>query len=103
MREYTREILNTECNIDDKGVYRWKSSDNVPPTDILEGAGFTEAELKINGLARDHQITQSLLKYAEAQKNRSDEQIAEERFEARAAMGPGVDMVNVVTGEKWTT
>ena len=31
------------------------------------------------------------------------EEIAEERFEARAAMGPGVEMVNIVTGERYTT
>jgi hypothetical protein len=33
----------------------------------------------------------------------SAEQIAEERFEARAAMGPGVEMVNIITGERYTT
>ena len=33
----------------------------------------------------------------------TQEQIAEERFEARAAHGPGVELVNVITGEKYTT
>jgi hypothetical protein len=27
----------------------------------------------------------------------------EERYEARAAMGEGVEMVNVITGHKWRT
>ena len=41
--------------------------------------------------------------YRQAQATRTPEQIAEERFEARAAMGPGVDMVNMFTGERYTT
>ena len=28
------------------------------------------------------------------------EEIAEERFEMRAALGPGVEVVNIVTGER---
>lgn len=103
MREYTLNDLNEKCDVDTAGVYRWKSSGNVVPGDILEKAGFSPAALEANEVARDKQIGEFLTSYVEAQKNRSPEQIAEERFEARAAMGPGVDMVNIVTGEKWTT
>ena len=52
---------------------------------------------------RDVYVEQSLKEYCEAQKRRTAEQIAEERFEARAAMGPGVEMVNIITGERYTT
>ena len=52
---------------------------------------------------RDVYVAQSLKEYCEAQKRRTSEQIAEERFEARAAMGPGVEMVNIITGERYTT
>ena len=52
---------------------------------------------------RDVYVEQSLKEYCEAQRNRTPEQIAEERFEARAAMGEGVEMVNIITGERWTT
>jgi len=45
----------------------------------------------------------SIREYIQAQRNRTQEQIAEERFEARAAMGPGVEMVNIITGERYTT
>ena len=41
--------------------------------------------------------------YRQAQAERTPEQIAEERMEARAAMGPGVDMVNMFTGEKFVS
>ena len=52
---------------------------------------------------RDVYVEQSLKEYVEAQRNRTAEQRAEERFEARAAMGAGVEMVNIITGERFTT
>ena len=48
-------------------------------------------------IARERYTQRTLAEYAEAQRNRTAEQIAEERYEARAAMGPGVDMVNIFT------
>ena len=42
-------------------------------------------------------------KYKEAQAARTPEQIAEQQAEARAAHGPGVELVNVITGEKYIT
>ena len=44
-----------------------------------------------------------LKEYRTAQLNRSAEQIREERWEARAAFGPGETIVNMITGEKYTT
>ena len=41
--------------------------------------------------------------YTKNQANRTQEEINEQRSEARAAMGPGVEMVNIITGEKYTT
>ena len=52
---------------------------------------------------RDRYVQRTLAEYREAQQNRTPEQIAEERYEARAAMGPGVEMVNMFTGETYTT
>ena len=52
---------------------------------------------------RDVYTEKSIREYIEAQRNRTPEQIAEERFEARAAMGEGVEMVNIITGERYTT
>ena len=53
--------------------------------------------------AREAYVERSLAEYRQAQLQRTPEQIAEERFEARAAMGPGVKMVNMFTGEQYTT
>ena len=89
------------------GVVYWKSNDNVPFEDMLTDfadAGFIGREsIMLSEQARDAQNQAFFAKYREAQAERSPEQIAEERFEARAAMGPGVDMVNIFTGERYTT
>ncbi len=53
--------------------------------------------------ARAVYTERTLREYAVAQAQRTPEQVAEERAEARAAMGPGVDMVNMFTGERYTT
>ena len=53
--------------------------------------------------ADDTSAIDDLANYREAQRQRTQEQIAEERAEARAAMGPGVKMVNILTGETYTT
>lgn len=41
--------------------------------------------------------------YVAARAGRTPEQLAEEAFERRAAFGPGVEVVNVITGERITT
>ena len=70
---------------------------------LLE-AGLVDADcVQATAQARDVYVEQSLKEYVEAQRNRTAEQIAEERWEARAAMGPGVEMVNIITGERYTT
>ncbi len=103
MKEYTELDLNSQCNIDASGVYRWKKSNNVVPADILKNAGLSEAICAVNDKARNEQITAHLLAYRDAQLNRSPEEIAEQQAEARAAMGSGVEMVNAITGERFTT
>lgn len=70
----------------------------------LKDAGLVDTQtVTRTAVARDIHTTAFLKEYRTAQLNRSAEQIREERFEARAAMGPGVEMVNIVTGEKYTT
>lgn len=103
MSKYTIADLTEKCNVDANGVYRWKTSNNVVPGDILEAAGFTDEGLAANKVARDIQITETLTAYVKSQRNRSPEQIAEQQFGARAAFGTGVELVNAITGEKWTT
>ena len=70
----------------------------------LKDAGFVdETTVTRTSVAREIHTKKFLQEYTIAQKNRTAEQIREERFEARAAMGPGVEMVNIITGEKYTT
>ena len=70
----------------------------------LKDAGLVDqTTVTRTAVARDKHTTAFLAEYRTAQLNRSAEQIREERWEARAAMGAGVDMVNIVTGERYTT
>ena len=83
------------------GEFRPLMSDAVAE---LHDAGYISSiTVEATAIARDKYVQRTLAEYAEAQRNRTPEQIAEERYEARAAMGPGVEMVNIFTGEKYTT
>ena len=89
------------------GVVRWNSNNNVPFEDMLTDfaeAGFIPFVTVVTSLeAREVDNKAFFAEYRKAQANRTEEQIAEQRFEARAAMGPGVEMVNIFTGERYTT
>jgi hypothetical protein len=88
---------------DSDGVYRWNTNNSVPPKDIMDLMGLDAEETNLHDVARDLDTDKFLAEYREAQSNRTPEQIAEEVAEARAALGPGVKLVNIVTGTKWTT
>ena len=83
------------------GEFRPLMSDAVAE---LHDAGYISSiTVEATRIARDKYTQRTLAEYAEAQRNRSAEEIAEQRMEARAAMGPGVEMVNIITGETYTT
>ena len=87
------------------GVMRWDSNGNVVPkewVDLAIHAGLP-ADAEASDAVRDAEFAVFLAEYREMRKNRTPEQIEEERFEARAAHGPGVELVNVLTGETFTT
>jgi len=70
----------------------------------LHSAGLVSDDcVSITRDQRDEYVEQSLREYRVAQLQRSPEQIAEERFEALAAYGPGETVVNIITGEQFTT
>jgi hypothetical protein len=71
--------------------------------ELLTAGLVDQACVDATATAREAHTAWSLNIYRKAQAQRTPEQIAEERFEARAAMGAGVEMVNIITGEKWTT
>lgn len=89
------------------GVVMWQSNDRVPFEDML--TDFAEAgfigfiDVRRSLAYKDKQDAEAIAKYIEARKNRTPEQIEEERLEARAALGPGEQVVNVFTGETFYT
>ena len=85
----------------DSGEFRPLMDDAM---EQLLQAGLVDQEcVEETARQRDVYTDKSIAEYIEAQRNRSAEQRAEERFEARAAHGPGVKMVNIITGERYTT
>jgi hypothetical protein len=85
----------------DSGEFRPLMDDAM---EQLQEAGLVDqATVDITASARDVYTERSIAEYIEAQRNRTPEQIAEERFEARAAHGEGVRLVNIITGETYTT
>jgi len=88
-------------------VVRWKSNDRIPFADMM--ADFVEAGYIRSDVAatseefRLKELDAFLAEYRESQKNRSAEEIAESRMEARAAFGPGETIVNAITGERYVS
>lgn len=87
--------------------YVWKSSGNHVPEDIVghwyDAELISLADLVNHREGRDKAFAKFAENYKAAMANRSPEAIAEERAEARAAHGPGVTLVNVITGERYVT
>ena len=83
------------------GEFRPLMSDAV--AELKDAGKIDSTTVTRTAVARKLYTERTLAEYAVAQKNRTAEEIAEERFEARAAMGPGVKMVNIFTGEQYTT
>ena len=88
-------------------VVRWKSNDRIPFADMMSDfveAGYIQPEIAtVSEIFRLKEQDAFLAEYRESQKNRSAEEIAESRAEARAAFGPGETIVNAITGERYTS
>jgi hypothetical protein len=69
--------------------------------ELLDAGLCTELDVILTREAREVNDAKNIAAYIEGQKNRSAEQIAEERFEARAALGAGTKVVNILTGESY--
>ena len=72
-------------------------------SELLEAGLITQQHVDATEAAREVSNKLAIEAYIKAQANRTPEQIAEERFEARAAVGPGEKIVNVFTGERFCT
>jgi hypothetical protein len=110
-----REYLLEHAAQDGLGVWRWKSNGAVPFPDLLERAGINGAVLALHNTARaaDTSMLISKLRMQSAQlaaRRKAGLETPEERdarleqeYERRAAFGPGVQLVDVITGETFTT
>lgn len=83
------------------GVIRWDSNNAVPPQEFLDLFAHVgvEFDMAASQAARDADMDEFLAAYRRNYRGPSDE----ERAEARAAMGEGAEMVNVITGHRWRT
>jgi hypothetical protein len=95
--------LRTQMVQDDQGIYRWISNGSVPPSEIVHSLGLCTRDELRHTQARGYDLAAFAVEYRKCQAERTPEQIAEQRAEARAAMGPGVKLVNVISGETYTT
>jgi hypothetical protein len=97
--------IYADANVSNDGVARWKSNNAVPPADIVAvwAANDKYVDVAACDAARDVDTARFFAEYRAAQRRRTPEQIAEERAMARGAHGPGVELVNVLTGERYRT
>jgi len=97
-------LESIQCNsyIGEGSVFTWVSNDRVPANDILELAAHIGVEFSMENSVAKREADQDsfIADYIESQANRSEDQLAEERFEMRAAFGEGETVVNVFTGKK---
>ena len=87
----------------------WVNKDDFRPLneeqvkELFEAKLITEVTAKATNKAYKEYLADFFAEYTKNQANRTQEEINEQRFEARAAMGSGVEMINIITGEKYTT
>lgn len=83
------------------GVVRWKSNQNVPPSDILEFWNYIgfDFDFEKTKKAREKDITELLGSYTKNKKDPSDETM----YEMRAAFGKDVDVIDVVSDKHYRT
>lgn len=102
--DYTNPaFLKTQMRVDAHGIYRWKIGNQVPPSVFLNRLGLTPGEMKAHAAAGEVDMEEFAAEYRRRQSERSPAEIAEEKAEARTAHGPGVELVNVFTGEHYIT
>lgn len=84
---------------DDSGIWRWKSNNRIPFTDMLKAWNLDDETIHKCEKTRDIEDEAFLNEYKKTMENHvpSDE----EMYEMRAAYGPGTTVVNVVTGKKF--
>jgi hypothetical protein len=92
-----------DAHQDANGFWRWNSNDQIPFGDMLEAWGLDAETVRLHEEMRNDENMIAIREWAAARDERTPEQKAEEAFERRAAFGPGVTVVNVLTGERVRT
>lgn len=82
----------------DGRVWRWVSNDNVCPLDACKEYGIP-CDVSMQDAARQKEVAEFVASYRKSQRGRKLS--AEERYEMRAAFGPGQTVVNVLTGRRY--
>ena len=98
-----RKSFQENHYVDEAGVIRWKTNHIVPFDDKLVANDISLEQRLLCKAVRDAEDTASIEHYQRAQARRSQSQINEQRAEARAAYGPGQEIVNILTGERFLT
>jgi hypothetical protein len=86
------------------GVARWSTNDQVVPADwarLAVALGILDADVAAaSAPVRD---AETAAFFAEYRRRQPAAPSAEEQYEMRAAFGEGVEIVNVISGRRWTT
>jgi hypothetical protein len=103
-REQERKRLAADIQGDEKAyqdgaVRRWKSNGRVIPPDVYKDAGLTCSAAHESAYRKETDAF--LADYRKRMANHVPS--AEEAFEMRAAFGPDVEVVNVLTGRRYRT
>ena len=102
MKTQTHLCKAGEFYFDEANIVRWVSNNRVPPKDILSDLAFQGriglGQMALCQKASDKETSAFLEDY------RKNFVLTDEmRADARGAFGPGVDLVNLATGESWRT
>ena len=92
------EMSSDEDSYTLDGVRHWRSNDAIIPPHVFKDAFLVCPKAQQD--AYDKDLAAFVKAYRKRQPRRPS---AEERFEARAAFGPGVQVVDVFSGRKFTT
>ena len=86
---------------DETMVVRWTESGKAVPPHVFEDAFMNVPSGQEDEFRREQD--EALDAHRTAQEERTPEEIEAQRRRARSTHGPGVELVNVVTGERFTT
>lgn len=100
-RDRLRKNIQEDTHEGPLGELRWNSNQTPVPMDIFRDADLEAPRAQEQAVKANTET--ALEEYREAQIRRTPEQLEEEAFERRAAFGPGVDVVNIITGERTRT